>query len=48
MKKLMILALLAVFAVGCTAASVEETEYDNGIQLIDKEEVQLPTEREGS
>ncbi len=46
MKKLMIIALLAVFAVGCTQTSVEEQDYENGIQLIDKEDVTTPDERD--
>ena len=45
MKKLMIMVLLAAFAVGCTATSVEE-DYDNEIQLIDKEDVTTPDDRE--
>ena len=45
MKKLIIMVLLAVFAVGCTATSVEEQDYDNGIQVIDKDDIELPDER---
>ena len=39
MKKLMIMALLAAFAVGCTATSVEE---DYEIQIIDKKDSERP------
>ena len=47
MKKLSIMVLLAAFAVGCTATSVEEETYENEIQLIDKEDVDTPDDREG-
>ena len=46
MKKLIIMVLLAAlyaFGGSCTTASVEEDDYDNGIQLIDKENYQNPT-----
>ena len=46
MKKLTIMVLLAaLYASGaaCTATSIEEDDYDNGIQLIDKENYQNPT-----
>ena len=36
MKKLMIMVLLAAFAVGCTATSIEEDDYENNIELVDK------------
>jgi len=42
MKKLMIMVLLAAFAVGCTATSVEEEAYDNEIQVIKKKDYQIP------
>ena len=45
MKKLMIVVLLADFAVGCTATSIEEHDYENGIQLIDKDEIQNPRDK---
>ena len=45
MKKLMILVLLAALTVGCTATSVAEEDYDNGIQVIDKDDVRHPDER---
>ena len=45
MKKLMTLVLLAVSTVGCTTLSVEEEDYDNEIQVIDKDDIQLPDER---
>ena len=50
MKKLRIMVLpiaigMAVFAAGCTATSVEEQEYDNGIQLIDTDEIQNPRDK---
>ncbi len=38
----MIMAFLAVFAVGCAATSVEEEDYENGIQTIDKENYEVP------
>ena len=49
MKKLMIMVLLAAlyaFGGSCTTASIEEDDYDNGIQLIDKEDVATPDDRE--
>ena len=51
MKKLRIMVLpiaigMAVFAAGCTATSVEEQAYDNGIQLIDKDDITEPDERD--
>jgi len=45
MNKLIIMALLAVFSVGCTATSVEEHDYENGIQLIDRDEIQNPRDK---
>jgi len=36
------MVLLAAFAVGCTKQSVAEQDYDNGIQLIDKDEALSP------
>ena len=36
MKKLIIMVLLAAFAVGCTVTSIEEQEYENNIELVDK------------
>ena len=42
MKKLMTLVLLAAFAVGCTATSVED---DYEIQIIDKKEYETPTDK---
>lgn len=48
MKKLVIMVLLAAlyaFGAACTATSVEEDDYDNGIQVIDKDDIQLPDER---
>jgi len=45
MKKLIIMVLLAAFAVGCTATSVAEEDYENGIQVIDKDDVRTPDER---
>ena len=45
MKKLILMVLLAAFAVGCTTTSVEEQDYDNGIQVIDKNDIQEPDER---
>ncbi len=42
MKKLVVMVLLAVFAVGCTKQSVAEQDYENGIQLIDKDEALSP------
>ena len=41
MKNLAVMALLAAFAAGCTVTSVEE-DYDNEIQLIDKDEALSP------
>ena len=46
MKKLAFIALLAAFAAGCTTTSIEEADYDNGIQLIDKDDIQEPDERD--
>ena len=42
MRKLIIMALLAAFAVGCTKQSVAEQDYENGIQVIDKDEAESP------
>ena len=42
MKKLVIIALSGVFVTGCAVTSVEEEDYDNGIQTIDKENYQIP------
>ena len=41
MKKLVVMVLLAAFAVGCTATSVEE---DYEIQIIDKDDVRTQDE----
>ena len=38
----MIMVLLAAFTAGCTATSIEEENYDNEIQLIDKEHARRP------
>ncbi len=45
MKKLVVMVLLAVFAVGCTKQSVAEQDYDNGIQLIDRDEIENPRDK---
>ena len=48
MKKLVIMVLLAAlyaFGGSCTAVSIEEDDYDNGIQLIDKDEVEIPSDK---
>ncbi|MEM9685883.1 MAG: hypothetical protein AAF934_03065 [Bacteroidota bacterium] len=49
MKKLVVLILpiaigMAAFTAGCTALSVEE-DYENEIQIIDKDDVRTPDER---
>ncbi len=36
MKKLVIMVLLTAFAVGCTQSSIEEEDYENNIELVDK------------
>lgn len=36
MKKLIIIVLLAAFAVACTQTSIEEEDYENNIKLVDK------------
>ena len=46
MKKLILMVLLAAFAVGCTATSVAEEDYENGIQVIDKDDITEPDERD--
>ncbi len=46
MRKLMIMVLLAGFAVGCTATSVAEEDYENEIQIIDKDDVRTQDERD--
>ena len=45
MKNLAVMALLAAFAAGCTVTSVEEQDYENEIQVIDKNDIQEPDER---
>ena len=42
MKKLMIIALLAVFAIGCTNSGIEE-DYET--QNIDKEQTHSPEDK---
>ena len=45
MKKLMIMVLLAAFAVGCTATSVEEDDYE--VQTIQKKDGERPGNQGG-
>lgn len=46
MKKLILIGLLAAFAVGCTQNSIQEDDYENGIQLIDKDAVKPPSQND--
>ena len=39
------MVLLAAFGAGCTTTSIQEEEYENGIQLIGKDEVMEPDDR---
>lgn len=44
MKKLTIMVLLAAFAVGCTATSIED-DYDNQIEAVDLSKIHRPGEK---
>lgn len=38
--------LLAAFAVGCTATSIEEDEYNNQIEAVDLSKIHRPGDKD--
>ena len=46
MKKLIIMVLLAAFAVSCTITSIEEDEYSNQIEAVDLSKIHRPGEKD--
>ncbi|MEM9687662.1 MAG: hypothetical protein AAF934_12195 [Bacteroidota bacterium] len=45
MKKLILMILLCVFAIGCTAISIEDDEYDNQIEAVDLSKIHRPGDK---